>query len=223
MLFLSDVCEAQFARKKPEKEEKSTLREKIIGRTNAGKAFRVGVLASALGLGGLALKNKDKLGALKNPKEYYTRNVNDLPKTVKTTMTHSKVKNVGDHVYISDKGAVKVVTDPQQAKTRKPGTFLDDQWQKDTNIYDSTVRETYSKDKEKGFLGTDRKLKWGKIGKTVAIGGGALALPTGLAYLAGSKKDKEDIERRLNSVSKSASKGLESTRRLINTLHRVSR
>lgn len=223
MYFLSDASIASFAQKKKQEEKPSTLREKIIGRTNAGKAFRVGAVASALGLGGVALKNKGKLGALKNPKEYYTRNVNDLPQTVKTTMSHSKVKNAGDHVHTSDRGAVNVVTDPNKVSTRKPGTFLDDQWQKDTDLYDTTVRETYSKDKEKGFLGTDRKVKWGKVGKTAAIGGGALALPTGLAYLAGSKKDKEDIERRLSNGSKSASKGLESTRRLINTLHRVSR
>lgn len=242
MYFLSDASTALFAKQKKQEEKPSTLREKIIGRTNAGKAFRVGAVASAVGLGGLALnatgKNKNYkvktangsfLGGqhsvntkegniIDKIKNHYTRDVNDLPLTVKTTITHGKVKHP---TTTTDKG--KSIIDEDKLKTRKPGTFWEEDYNKDLDLFDTTVRETYSKDKEKGFLGTDRKVRWGRVGKTAGLAGGALALPTGLAYVAGNKKEKEDIERRLSSGSKSASKSLESTRRLINTLHRVSR
>lgn len=218
-MFLSDMNDtALFARKKKEQEQ-TTWRDRIVGKTNAGKAFRVGALASGAGLVGLALKNKNTLGGLKkNPKDFFTRNVHDLPKTVKTTMSHSKVK----HKTKPD-SKNRPVVDIDNVKTRKPGTFLDDKWQKDTDLFDTTVRETYSKDKEKGFLGSDRKIRWGNVGKAAGIAGTALAVPTAAAYVAGSKKDKEDIEKRVGGGSKKLSRGLESTRRMINTLHRVSR
>lgn len=214
---------AEFAKKK-EKEKRTTLRDRIIGTTNAGKAFRAGVGLSALGLGVYGLKNKQGVKNLvKNPKDFYTRDVRDLPQTVKTTMTHSQVKQPGDEVLLTRNGNKKVVTDPNNVVDRKPGEFLSKTHQQRTKMFDKTVRETYSKDIERGFLGSGRKVKWGNISKTAAIGGGALAVPTTMAYVAGSKKDKEDIEKRIGSGSKRLSKGLESTRRFINTLHRVSR
>jgi hypothetical protein len=242
-MFLSDHV-ASFARKTKQTDEKrSTLREKIIGRTNAGKAFRVGSLISGVGLAGLALTRKGgnpnykvklpdgsflngqhstndvKESVLNRVKNYYTRDVHDLPHTVKTTISHGKVK----HPTKPSASGRSEVIDVDNVRTRKPGTFWEDDYKNNLDLFDTSVRETYGKDIEKGFLGTDRKVRWGRVGKTAGIGAGALALPTVLAYAAGSKKDKEDIERRVNNTAKSGSKSLESTRRLVNTLHRVSR
>ncbi len=177
-MFLSDHV-ASFARKPKKTEEKSTLREKIIGRTNAGKAFRVGALASGLGLVGLALKNREALGkALKQPKEFYTKDAGKNPQRM---------------VWYDKDGNVK------QSREMNP-----------------------PKDNP-SFLSSGRKVNWDKVGKTVAIGGGALALPTTLAYVAGSKKDKEDIKNRVDKTWGQGRKTAGDVRTWVNTLHRVSR
>lgn len=155
-MFLSDHI-ASFARKKKQEEPKRrTLRDNIIGTTNAGKAFRVGALASAAGLGGLVLKNKNLLNELKNPKEFFTTPISNTSK-------------------------------------------------------------------RKGFYGTDRKLKWNKVGKTAAVAGGITGIPIGAAYIMGDDQDKKDIEKRINKLSGSINKLSRTTRQWSNTLHRMSR
>jgi hypothetical protein len=72
-------------------------------------------------------------------------------------------------------------------------------------------------------LSGGRKLKWGRVSKLAGIGGTALAIPTGAAYLAGDKKDKEDIKNRVNSGAKGVKSTAKDVRTWINTLHRVSR
>jgi hypothetical protein len=73
------------------------------------------------------------------------------------------------------------------------------------------------------FLSSGRKLNWDKVGQTAGVVGGAVTVPISLAYLAGSKKDKEDIQNRIDKTWGKGNKTLNDVRTWINTLHRVSR
>lgn len=205
-MFLSDHI-ASFARKKKQEEPKRrTWRDNIIGTTNAGKAFRVGALASGVGLGTLALKNKTKLTAIaKNPRRFYTSKVNGKDTT---TIKRKKkvVPNPDYDVYLASDNWTKKVPDEYVE-------VFDKDWH--------DVRRT-EKDK-RSFSNTGRKLRWGRVGKTAALGAGALSIPTGMAYVAGTDKDREDIDKRLNKSVKTFNNTSEGVRKWINTLHRVSR
>jgi hypothetical protein len=202
-MFLSDHV-ASFARKK-EEEKRITLREKIIGRTNAGKAFRVGSLISGAGLGYLALKNRKALGALKKPVDFYSSDVTG--KDVTTMRRKQKViRNPDFDKYLfADEWKGKIPDEYKQ-------------------VYDKDWHDVRRTEKDgRSFVGTGRKVNWGRVGKTVGIGGTALAIPTGLAYAAGSKKDKEDIKNRAGNVTRATQSTLKDARSWVNTLHRVSR
>lgn len=206
MYFLSDTSTASFAKQKKQEEKPASLREKIIGRTNAGKAFRVGTVLAAGGLGAYGYK---KRGALKNlidnPMDFYSSSAKD--KDITTMRRKQKVvKNPDYDAYLaSDNWEGKVPDEYKQ-------------------VYDANWHDVRRTEKDgRSFVGTGRKVKWGRVGKTVGVGGTALAVPTSLAYLAGNKKDKEDIKNRAASVTRGTQSTLKDARSWINTLHRVSR
>ena len=233
MLFLSDVSEAQFARKKPEKEEKSTLREKIIGRTNAGKAFRVGSLLAAGGLGAYAYSKRGALqNMIKDPIDFYSSKVEGKD----TTVISRKRETIKNPEYNPEKpfkiknkksGTVKYITKEEADKIRKESNGYHPQIE-DVDEYKEVYSPDYNPVRKtekdpRSFIGTGRKVNWGRVGKTVGVAGTTLAVPTSLAYLAGSKKDKEDIKNRVDKTWGQGRKTANDVRTWINTLHRVSR
>ena len=206
-MFLSDLSEANFARKKKQEEKPSTLRQKIFGSTNAGKAFRVGSLLSGAGLGYLALKNKSKLGALKKPIDFYSGDVKGKDRTT-ISRKQKIIENPDYQTYLDNMD--------DWGKRKVPDKF--------TQVYDKDWHDVRRTEKDgRSFIGTGRKVNWGRVGKTIGIGGTALAIPTGLAYAAGSKKDKEDIQNRAGKVTRGTQATLRDARSWVNTLHRVSR
>jgi len=216
-MFLIDMSQpALFARKPPKEEKKPTLRQRIVGTTNAGKAFRVGALASGLGLGYLALKNKGKLAELKkSPKDFYTRDVGE-----DVTAMRRMRKNIPNPEYDASKpfrNNKGVLTSDKFAKGAKAVPQYIDVPDMDWHDGRRTAK------KGRSFVGTGRAVKWGRVGKTLGIGGAALAVPTTLAYAAGSKKDKEDISRRTTNTYRTGKSALNDARTWVNTLHRVSR
>jgi hypothetical protein len=162
-VFLLDMVDtANFAKKKEDK--RVTLRDRIVGTTNAGKAFRVGALASGAGLAALA---HNKRGALKNmannPKDFFSR--------------------------------------PTEVEINTNGR----------------------KKQGRGFVGSGRNVNWNRVGKTTGIATTALAIPTGAAYLSGEKKDKEDIQKRVNNTTRGIRSVARDVRGWVNTIHRISR
>jgi hypothetical protein len=208
-MFLIDMSQpALFARKPPKEEKKPTLRQRIVGTTNAGKAFRVGALASGLGLGYLALKNKGKLAELKkSPKDFFSKPVGEDYQEMIWQRATTPDATTG-------KRATRSAT-RNEYEARKMG--------EDPNWEDKSSRFKPHPKQDPSFLNSGRKVNWGRVGKVVGIGGTALALPTGLAYAAGSKKDKEDIERRTNKTVGGVKSTARDIRTWVNTLHRVSR
>lgn len=193
----------EFSRKK------NTLREKLIGTTNAGKAFRIGSAVSLAGLGAIGYNKRKALASLvKHPIDFYSTRVDG--KDVTVMKKRSKV------IKNPEYDAWQKLNKEQKSKIKMPNEYKE---VPDIEYHDHRRIER----NPRSFLGSGRSVNWGRVGKTVGIGTTTVLIPTSAAYLAANKKDKENINRRINNVYKVGRNTIGDARTWINTLHRVSR
>lgn len=211
--FMGELSQQEVAEFKKQK-QKRTLRDKILGTTNSGRAFRIGSAISLTGLGTLAGKRYLK-EAIKGYKYGAT------PLNVQTGKLRSKTKTG----LLYAKNQLKRDLSLKNLKntfTKSAGTVSSPIIKKlDKN--GGVIYQKVTQKQANGLFGTKRKLKWGNVAKTGAIAGTAVVIPVGASYVASNEEDRNKINKRLNQVSRIGSKVGKTVKSTINTLHKVSR
>ena len=193
--FLSDIAEFK---------KRNKVKDAILGRTASGRAFRIGSLISAGGVGTTLLLNKNAVKKfIRNPLYRYVRKVRP------------------------EKHNIEWQTNRQMLQNPKPeeetGFKLDEWFEKKVPYGQGQKRVRTTTQKPRSFMNTGYKVKWGNVAKTAGVAGTAVAIPVGSAYVFGTKKERDRINRGLTSSVRSAHKLSNDVRGWVNTLHRTSK
>lgn len=193
--FLSDIAEFK---------KRNKVKDAILGRTASGRAFRIGSLVSAGGVGTTLLMNRKAVKSfLKSPQRSFTY-------------------RAGEKLHELDwQTNRKMMTNPSPQDTSN--LKLDEYVEKKVPYGQGDIRKRILRENDRSFMNTGYKVKWGNVAKTAGVAGTAVAIPVGSAYAFGTKKERDRINRGVTSSVRSAHKLSNDVRGWVNTLHRTSK